>query len=122
MKDNLGVFFSILCIIHCLLMPILAAVGLVSVVKFDIESPLIHISLLFPVIFFAVTSLPASKNMHGSTTPSILAFIGISLMLVIFFLPEEFELWVMLAAGTLVVTAHLLNKHLLFSQQLLSTK
>jgi 4-amino-4-deoxy-L-arabinose transferase-like glycosyltransferase len=122
MKDNLGIFFSALCIIHCLLMPILAAVGLISLVKFDIESPIIHITLLLPVIFFAVSSLPASKKMHESMTPSILAFLGISLMLVTLFLPEECELWVMLVAGTLVVTAHLLNKHLLFSQQLISAE
>jgi hypothetical protein len=103
-------------------MPILAAIGLVSLVKFDIESAYIHIVLLLPVILFALSSLPAAKKMHGSITPSVIAFLGISFMLLTFFLPEAFEVWVMMIASILVITAHLLNKHLLFSQRFISAK
>lgn len=115
MKDNLGIFFSSLCIVHCLLVPLLAALGLLGAFTLDIESPVIHFSLLIPVIIFAASSLPASKKKHGSTTPTLLAFLGISLMLITFFMPEEIEVWLMTFAGITVIVAHLLNKHLLIA-------
>jgi len=120
MKDNLGMFFSSLCIIHCVLTPLLAALGLLGSFTLDIESPFIHLALLLPVMLFAIWSLPASKKMHGSITPTLLAFLGISLMLITFFMPEEIELWLMLIASAAVISAHVLNKHLLFSRQILS--
>jgi hypothetical protein len=122
MKDNLGMFFSSLCIVHCVLTPLLAALGLLGTFALDVESPIIHFALISPVILFAISSLPASKKKHGSITPTLLAFLGISLMLITFFMPEEIELWLMLIASTAVISAHALNKHLLFSHQLLSAK
>lgn len=122
MKDNLGIFFSSLCIVHCVLTPLLAAAGLLGALTLDIESPLIHLTLLLPIIFFAVTSLPASKKRHGSITPTLLAFLGVLLMLITFVMPEEIEVWLMLVASISVITAHLLNKHLLFSRALFLTK
>ena len=122
MKDNLGIFFSGLCIVHCIVTPLLAAAGLLGALTLDIESPVIHLSLLLPVIFFALTSFPVSKKRHGSIIPTLLACFGISLMVITLFMPEDLEIWLMLVAGTSVISAHLLNTHLLFSQQLLSAK
>ncbi len=119
MKDNLGIFCSTLCIIHCTLIPILAAMGIFGALSMALESPLIHAFLLIPVIFLAVSSLPKSKKVHGSLTPSLFAVLGIALMIITFFMPEEVELWLMLFAGLFVITAHLLNKYLLMSNTLL---
>jgi hypothetical protein len=46
---------------------------------------------------------------------------GISMMIVAFFTPEEAELWLMIIAALLVISGHVLNKHLLKQHQLLVT-
>jgi len=113
MKDNLAIFTSGLCLIHCLAAPLLLIIGLSGAAISWFEAEWVHQALLIPVIILAVLSLPYAYKQHGSAIPLILASIGILVMSSSFYLPESLELWLVIPSAFLIISAHSLNKKLL---------
>lgn len=58
MKDKLGIFFSGLCLCHCIVMPLAIMFLSTSAVLSALHSEWFHQVLLLPVIIFALFSLP----------------------------------------------------------------
>ena len=120
MKDNLAIFCSGLCLVHCFTVPILLFLGLSGALFNWLEQEWIHQLLLVPVVILAVLSLPHSYKKHGSFTPVVLVTVGIIAMLSSWYLPESFELWLVIPSALLIIAAHGMNKWLLINGQLSS--
>ncbi len=118
MKDNLAIFCSGLCLVHCFAGTILLVLGLSGTLLNWFEQEWIHQVLLIPVVILALLSLPHAYKTHGSFAPVILVTIGISAMLSSWYLPESFELWLVIPSALLIITAHGMNKWLLLNKRL----
>ena len=113
MKDLLGVCLSGLCILHCLVTPILLALGGVGLIGAWFESEWVHYLLLAPISLMLVWSLPSSWIKHRNTKPLLIGGLGFSLLLTSLFVPESAEPVVAVLAGLILIAAHLLNRRLL---------
>lgn len=112
MKDNLGVLCSGLCLVHCVLVPVMMILGTVTILSVE----WIHYVILFLVIALAVFSLPASYNKHGSWYPIAFALAGLLILSSSLLIPESLE-WMLTVPGSLLmIWAHLLNKWLLMNK------
>lgn len=116
MKDNLAVVCSGLCLVHCLITPVLLVFGVLGTFSSWLESEWIHVLFLVPVIVLAVLSLPVSYLQHGSAKPMYLALAGIVAMISSFFFDEVYELWITIPSAWLIISAHLWNKWLSIKQ------
>ncbi len=72
MKDKMAVFFSGLCLVHCVLTPLIIGVGVMGFVGDMLESEWVHIVMLFPVVALAVFSLPSAYRSHRTHWPMVL--------------------------------------------------
>jgi hypothetical protein len=113
MKDNLAVVCSGLCLVHCVLVPVMLLFGTVTI----LSTEWIHIVILFLVIALAVLSLPTSYHKHGCWHPLAFALTGLLVLSASFLIPESLE-WLLTVPGSmLMIWAHLLNKWLLMQQK-----
>lgn len=122
MKDFLGVCLSGLCILHCLLTPLLLALGGVGVIGVWFESAWVHYLLLAPICLVLVWSLPLAWIKHRNSSPLLLGAAGFSVLLLSLFVPETAEPVVAIAGSLVLITAHLFNRHLLSIYMQLLTK
>ena len=113
MKDFLGVCLSGLCILHCLLAPLLLALGGVGVIGVWFESAWVHYLLLAPICLVLVWGLPISWIKHRNSSPLLLGAAGFSVLLLSLFVPETVEPVMAIAGSLVLITAHLFNRHLL---------
>jgi hypothetical protein len=118
MKDLVAAFISGLCIVHCLLTPIILALGGAGILGNWLEAEWLHYLLLVPILLLVGWSLPASRHQHQQQIPLWLGFTGVGLLLLSMFVPVSFEPWLAISAGMLLITAHLLNRHLLQQHRL----
>lgn len=112
MKDNIAIACSGLCLVHCLVTPILMSLALFGAVSSVLESPWIHLLMLIPVVILALLSLPFAYSLHGSYIPMILVVLGISALISTFFLPENYEFWITIPAAIFIMTGHFWNRQL----------
>lgn len=113
MKDFLGVCLSGLCILHCLLTPLLFALGGVGAIGVWFESAWVHYLLLAPICLVLVWSLPLAWIKHRNLSPLLLGASGFSVLLLSLFVPEAIEPILAIAGGLVLITAHLFNRYLL---------
>lgn len=113
MKDFLGVCLSGLCILHCLLTPLLLALGGVGLIGVWFESAWVHYLLLAPICLVLVWSLPLAWIKHRNLSPLLLGAAGFSVLLLSLFVPETIEPILAIAGSLGLIMAHLFNKHLL---------
>ncbi|OBP13887.1 MerC mercury resistance protein [Rheinheimera sp. SA_1] len=113
MKDFLGVCLSGLCILHCLLTPLLLALGGVGAIGVWFESAWVHYLLLAPICLVLVWSLPLAWIKHRNLSPLLLGASGFSVLLLSLFVPEAIEPMLAIAGGLVLIAAHLFNRHLL---------
>ncbi len=113
MKDNIAVVCSGLCLLHCILLPVLLALGMTGLLTAMMASEWFHALVLVPVIGLAVVSLPVSYFKHGSIKPLAFAGVGISGLISSLFVAEAYELWLTIPSALLVIWAHLWNRWLL---------
>lgn len=113
MKDNIAVVCSGLCLLHCILLPVLLTLGMTGVLTAMMAAEWFHIIVLIPVIGVALASLPMSYFKHGSVIPVAFAGVGISGLISSLFLAEVYELWLTIPSALLVIWAHLWNRWLL---------
>lgn len=113
MKDFLGVCLSGLCILHCLVTPLLLALGGVGAIGVWFESAWVHYLLLAPICLVLVWSLPIAWIKHRNLSPLLLGASGFSVLLLSLFVPEALESILAIAGSLVLMTAHLFNRHLL---------
>ena len=116
MKDLIGALCSGICIIHCLFTPILLLVG-VSVAGINlVESEWIHWALVVPIIFLALWSLPSGWKSHGDYKPLIFGAAGVILMILSVLVGHQYESYITVSAGLLLISAHLYNRRLVIKR------
>jgi len=112
MKDLLAASMSGLCILHCLLTPVLLLTGASGAFVVLLSSEWLHYLLFAPVLLLVLLSLPAGQRLHRQHSPLWLALMGISLLLLSFLLPPELESGATVSGGLLLISAHLYNRRL----------
>ncbi len=108
-KDFAGMVVSTLCLIHCIAGPIILALGFSGLELSFLLNEKIHIALIFPILLFALWSIPSSYSIHKNALPIILAIVGIVLLLMGVFI-ENLEELLTILASTFLIIAHFSNK------------
>lgn len=116
MKDILGAACSGLCMIHCVVLPTLAATGTSFLGVVYLTSDSAHLWLSAAMIAFAMLSFPSGWRKHSRVVPSLLASLGISLMTLGIYADESLEAYYAAAAGISLIAGHLINRQLLAAQ------
>ena len=112
MKDKLGVFFSGLCVVHCLIFTFIIWGGVGSINFYKTSEELIHPILLLFVILIGFTSFPTAYKNHRKPLPLIMGITGMIGLFIALFLNTFFEIILTLFFGTLLIAAHLWNHRL----------
>ena len=113
MKDVWGVICSGLCIVHCLFIPVLLVFGITSASVALFESEWVHLILAVPMIVLAVWSIFQGWRAHQKSKPVILAASGLVFLLGSLTAAEHYEVYLAVAAGLLLIFAHLFNLKLM---------
>ena len=116
MKDFFGAFCSALCIVHCLITPVFLLIGISTTAIGFAETEWVHWALVMPAILFALWSLPAGIKTHGSFKPIVFGAAGIILMLMSGFVEHRYESYLVVSAGLLLISAHLINRRLVLKR------
>ena len=117
-KDLLGIACSGLCMVHCLALPVFAAVGISSTGLIYLFSESTHFWLNILMISIAVWVFPSGWRAHKSVIPSLLALVGVGLMIMAAKIPENDELYWVIASGVSFIIGHLVNRHLLINKNI----
>mgnify|MGYP002701217200 CR=1 FL=1 len=105
MRDKLGIFFSGLCVVHCLLNILLIFGGVGSASIFALSEDLIHPLLLFFVVIIGLMSFPSGYKKHNKPHPSSFGVLGpLGLMNALIF-NSNTEIVFTLIFGTTIVYA-----------------
>lgn len=113
MKDAFAMACSGLCLCHCLLTPVLVAMGGLGMFAAALESEVIHQILLVPVVALALASLPFSFRHHLRWPPLWLGALGGAFLFASITVPESLKAVFAVLAGLLFISAHLLNRRYL---------
>lgn len=118
--DLAGVFASSLCMVHCLVMPIILAL-LPVLARPLMEHDSLHIGLAGFVLFFCICAYLPGYMKHKDRR---LLYVGAAGLALVFFATFQARYWgeiaevVILTMGNLlIVFGHLLNRYLLKHQQ-----
>ena len=85
MKDKIGIFFSGLCVVHCLLSTVLILGG-VGAAFLKVSEELVHPILLIFVVIIGLISFPSSYRLHQNPKPMTYGAIGtVGIFLALFF-------------------------------------
>jgi len=112
-RDTAGMFVSGLCLAHCLLTPVLLALGGFGVLGVLLEDRLVHLVLLLPVLLLALSSFPGACRHHRRPAVMVAGFSGLLLLMVALCLEGTWELLASVGGAGLLVTAHWVNRRLL---------
>lgn len=109
MKDKLGIFFSSLCLCHCVLTPILILLLGTNMFLSGLENEWVHKLLLLPVILMALSSIP--KRWLATKNQWLLISSGIGLVTLITaqFNHGPSEVLLTMLGSTCLIAAHLLS-------------
>lgn len=114
--DKVGILISSLCLIHCLLLPVLI-IAFPTVASFlnltEDRSHMFMILFLVPAAGFAIYS---GYRMHGERSPMKWLFSGVALVVfgtffVHDFLSHEWEYLFVILGSIALVRGHILNSH-----------
>jgi len=112
-KDILGMICSGLCVMHCLAIPILFALGITGISIGFLQDEWTHWLFVIPIIILLATSLPSGFSVHADRKPIILGITGLVLLLSGLTIFEAYEKWLIVAASVLIITAHYSNRKLM---------
>lgn len=109
MKDKFGIFFSSLCLCHCLLTPILILLLGTNTLLGALEHEWVHKLLLLPVVIMALSSIP--KCWMATKNQWLLIFSGIGVVALISaqFNHGSSEVLLTMFGSTCLIAAHLLS-------------
>ncbi|MBV2129173.1 MerC domain-containing protein [Arsukibacterium indicum] len=113
MKDLIAAMLSGLCVVHCLAVPVLLAVGSSGLLLGVFSSEWFHYLMLLPISGLLVWSLPGGWCVHRNKTPFVLGLSGFLLLIVSIFAGHDAELPLSVAGGLLLISGHLYNRKLL---------
>lgn len=111
--DRLGIFTSILCAIHCSVLPIVLAMGVFSGISWMDSHATEGIFLAFSVFFIFSSLYPSYKKKHQNRAPLMLAGIGFSLFGIGMFLPHSAHIVSSTLGGICVAISHFINLKLI---------
>ena len=109
MKDQLGAICSGLCIVHCLVTPIILALGVTGIVTTIFTTELFHLFLVIPVSLLLLLTFIQSYKEHGTSVHLLAGLLGIAFLISALVLNEQYEATLTIIGGTLLVTYHMLN-------------
>ena len=112
MKDKLGIFFSGLCVVHCLFSAVLILGGVGSASFLEASEELVHPLLLVFVVIIGVISFPSAYKEHHKPEPLIFGVIGTVGLFVALFFDTTLEVILTLTFGSLLILAHYWNHKL----------
>lgn len=113
MKDLLGAICSSMCIVHCLLTPILLLFGISGAGIAFIESEWVHLVLAIPMVALAFWSMLLGWRAHRQSKPILFAGSGLILLFSSLTIGEQYEAYLAVTAGLLLISAHLFNLKLI---------
>lgn len=105
--DGIAVSASLLCLVHCLALPVLV-LSLPALGVFVTHSRVIHVLLLALAVPLGVWALARGRQRAG-WLPVLLGLAGFALMGSALLLPEPGERWLTIAGVNLVAIAHWRN-------------
>lgn len=108
-RDLVGVLISGICLVHCLIGPVLLLLGVASLGHIHTDEQQFHFLLLIPILLVAAWSIPSGLKKHHKTTPAIIAVVGI-VFLVVGLLVIEWSLICSIIGSLCLLVAHLLNR------------
>ncbi len=108
--DNWGMAISLLCCIHCALMPILFISSTYFSSRYE-SLHLLELPLLALSIVIGITAIIKAYKSHKKYLPSIVVLSGIALLLLGGLVKEDIQETVIRVSGSItVIIGHLLNK------------
>lgn len=113
--DFLGFSASMLCAIHCALVPFVMTVGIMSGLSW-LNEPWVEVSFILISIFLAMFSLyPTYKKKHSNAKPLQIAAVGFFLLFVsrIAGHGSMYEVIPIVIGGILIAISHVINWRLL---------
>lgn len=109
MKDQLGAVCSGLCIVHCLITPVILALGITGIVATVFTTELFHHLLVIPASLFLLLTLIQAYKKHGASPHLLIGLLGITLLITALMLNEQYEVMLTISGGTLLITYHIFN-------------
>ena len=111
MKDKIGIFFSGLCVVHCLLSTVLILGG-VGAAFLKVSEELVHPILLIFIVMIGLISFPSSYRLHHNPRPMTYGAIGtVGIFLALFF-DTTLEVFLTIIFGSLLIYSHYWNNKL----------
>ncbi|WP_157953997.1 MerC family mercury resistance protein [Microbulbifer sp. A4B17] len=114
MRDTLGILASGLCLLHCLLTPLLPLLGGLGILGAFQEDQFLHLLLLVPVVTLALASFPTSCRRHQRYAVMIVGFSGALLLVGALYLEGPWELVASVLGAGLLIIAHWVNQRLMY--------
>jgi hypothetical protein len=107
--DFLGMSASLLCAVHCSVLPLLLTVGLLGGFSW-LEHPAVEITFIFSSLMLAWLSLlPGWRRGHGRIEPVLTMLVGFGLIVLAHVFHEQYEGLLMTLGGLAIAVAHFLN-------------
>lgn len=107
--DFLGMSASLLCAVHCSVLPLLLTVGLVGGFSW-LEHPAVEVTFIICSLMLAWLSLlPGWRRGHGRIEPILIMLVGFGLIVLAHVLHEQYEGLLMTLGGLAIAIAHFLN-------------
>lgn len=113
MRDTAGMLVSGLCLIHCLMTPMLLALGGAGLLGALLDDRLLHLLMLLPVLVLALASFPPACRRHRRPMVMVAGFTGLLLLVVALQLEGAWEMLASVCGAGLLVSAHFANRRLL---------
>ena len=112
--DNVGIFCSGACAVHCLSIPVLTFFTPALTSYF--ENQWIHITLLFFVIPIAGFSFIRQKKIHGNSKPMMFGLLGVAFLVMQVVLEQIFhthnrglDMTLSIIGSSFLITGHIRN-------------
>ena len=112
--DKFGILLSGVCMVHCLVTPVLMTLVPILSLNAWVEDFLFHQLMLWLVIPTSCVALLLGCRKHKNVSIVVTGIVGITVLLFVAFfghdlLGESMEKWVMTIGGFIVATSHYLN-------------
>lgn len=113
MRDILGAWLSILCVLHCslpiLLLSFSASFGLGELLE-SFHNDWLHAILIAPIIAILAVSIPKAYRAHGNPFPAYLAVSGVITLTAGVMAGHDIETFFTILGSGLVISSHLINR------------
>jgi hypothetical protein len=111
--DRLGITLSIVCLVHCLVLPF-AIVALPLVAAQWLDTSTFHTAMALALLPVALLAVVPGLRMHGRTSVAAAMAAGLSLLSTAAFagedlLSHEWQIVLTVAGGAILVAAHAVN-------------